>query len=409
MPDDVRGYYCMLKNEVTVTKEAENAKKRTIYNLRCKRPNLFFTSFDTGRAEYLKSFIKERDQPSPTPSVWFSSSKSEIINEAIAQIGPFASYEKKWQFIIELSTIAAALYRLILGNTQPKSYSVSKEKNGKTYYHRMIKRVESCISFDDFLSDPHTKLMPETHNFSFHSKESGATRELPMRALLAGIIASIYVGDEGEIKPSNFVVIPQQSSLRAVRIDPECSFANWLDTEEELMELLCNPIERLSDDRMLSNLLEELGEKEGCNNDEEGVKEFIRSEYNQQEIYATLARIFSIPFDMYMDVVNKFLSDGFAMQKHSLIFLMVCNHLNFIDAAMKMPGFNEFYASYNASQWPDFFGGNKMPCKPLHNLKQDLLKLCTDISSILMPKIKECLSLALHTQKVVISSKLLPI
>lgn len=356
------------------------AKPRTLYNPHRRQVNAQFFKLSSDTTAYeLPRYVMRKSQPQGREAICLESSKSEIANEEVIFLAPFKDVEQKWKFVMELSVLGAAFHRLILGKTQPKAYATVKIKEDKPLYSRMIKYVESSINLGAFLENKQTRLSDNNQSFEFSYQ--GTQKVLPLQGLFAAVIASLYCGDFGDSKATNFLLKVQQQTLRAVRIDPECTFAEWFpqsdQTDDDLVGLLNNPIENMTDTRLVEGI------KEGLNSQNDPtiaakISSFLHSDQNRQETYAALARIFSLPTSSYLELMDKHLSEEFNQQKRSLNYLFLNNHYSFLMAAMKLEGFEEFYASYPTSPWPRFFGDPvTTDHKPLKELSDQLLARIT--------------------------------
>lgn len=358
------------------------APKRHSYN------SFFNPLAEANNKPGLKKYTKEKSPGHCT--VWLANCKSEVSEDPIFWFFLFNTIADKWQFIMELSVIGAEFQRLILGKIQPKSYAGTKIKNDTKHTKRFVKYLPHAKVLHDFLSDVDTLYVPDEEGGKLEYHYNGETNSASIDGLAAAVVASIYCGDHIDHKTNNYLINIGNNNLRFIRIDPETCFSSW-PNDHDLVKLLQHPITELYDDLLVLEFITLLNPDEDEVHSDE-IEAYLDSTQVREESYATLARILSLPVTKFIEVVEKNLSSEFAHNKLTFVYLLLNNHLAFIDTALKLPGFQIFYEKYHTTHWPIFFGEEiTSPLKPLATLQHELLILLVEATAKLHSYLKDLL------------------
>jgi len=350
-------------------------KQPKIYNSQLKKSPVFFVPRNLdNRSIGNKEYVKKQKQKKSNASKWLCNGNFRPISSPMTKIAPFYNDESKWKFLAEINSLGAALYRRILGNTHPRAYSVSDEREAHHYYYRMIKFVPNAVELFDFLQDSHTEIIEDSNNIVRFKSLDGKESVKQMVGLSATFLASEFLGD-ADTHLGNFLIVEEKNRLRVLRIDPECSFINWLIAKDEdydasLSSILSFPIKAVREYDLI-------GELDNFN-------------FEKTEIYATLARILSIPIGEYFELIGRYISAEFEDHKQFLMHLLIWKLMEYYNAAIKLPHFKEFYNNFNNTEWVEFFG-DKINLQNLVYLKDRLTDILVSSSAKILAKAKKYL------------------
>lgn len=288
--------------------------------------------------------IEEKDSQSITPQIWYYSNNICSMIEMKEYF--FDNKESNiQQFFIETAVAGGNLYRLILGGDQPQMYTC---RNEETFY-----RVSQSINFTNWYNcwseNKEGELLFLGHKFKEKmNRVNSPFGEKPIVGLVAILIVACLLAD-GDMHVTNFGFVEHDDHFNAVKIDPECCFQE--EFFEQDVDDIFNDIKLLRCQSVTSNLEmafdgTELSSPINNIKNIESMMDLIDSPRNKHEKFLTLAKIFTVPLEKYLDVLHSSFSESFSEQRDRYTTNFALRLTKFRKAASKLRGFDSFFNEY---------------------------------------------------------------